>query len=48
MGMYVSVNEKCEIVKSEMGHTGLLGVTVKYMGDDLTGFIKEGRHVLTF
>jgi len=25
-----------------------LGVDVKYMGDVLTGYIKEGRHVLTF
>lgn len=25
-----------------------IGVTVKYMGVDLTNFIKEGRHVLTF
>ena len=24
------------------------GVTVKYVGDELTGYIKEGRHVLTF
>lgn len=24
-----------------------LGITVKYMGDVLTGYIKEGRHVLT-
>ena len=25
-----------------------LGITVKYMGVELTDFIKEGRHVLTF
>ncbi len=25
-----------------------LGVDVKYMGDVLTGYIREGRHVLTF
>ncbi len=25
-----------------------LGVDVKYMGDVLTGYIKEGRHMLTF
>lgn len=25
-----------------------LGVDVKYMGDVLTGYVKEGRHVLTF
>jgi len=25
-----------------------LGVDVKYMGDVLTNYIKEGRHVLTF
>jgi hypothetical protein len=25
-----------------------LGVDVKYMGDVLTSYIKEGRHVLTF
>lgn len=25
-----------------------LGIDVKYMGDVLTGYIKEGRHVLTF
>ncbi len=25
-----------------------MGVEVKYMGDVLTGYIKEGRHVLTF
>ena len=25
-----------------------LGVTVKYMGVELTDFIKEGRHVITF
>jgi hypothetical protein len=25
-----------------------LGIEVKYIGKDLTGFIKEGRHVLTF
>jgi hypothetical protein len=25
-----------------------LGIDVKYMGDVLTGYIKEGRHILTF
>ena len=25
-----------------------LGVDVKYIGDVLTGYIKEGRHVVTF
>jgi hypothetical protein len=27
---------------------GELGVDVKYMGDVLTNYVKEGRHVLTF
>jgi hypothetical protein len=41
----------CKACSDQLGVSEKLeqqGITVKYMGDELTNYIKEGRHVLTF
>jgi len=43
--------EACQACADRYGVSGMLqelGIDVKYMGQPLTQYIKEGRHILTF
>lgn len=47
-GITLEACKACSDMYEVSEQLGALGIDVKYMGDVLTGYIKEGRHVLTF
>ena len=47
-GVTLEACKACADMYEVSDELAALGVDVKYMGDVLTGYIKEGRHVLTF
>jgi len=47
-GITLEACKACADMYEVSGALTGMGVEVKYMGDTLTGYIKEGRHVVTF
>ncbi|MCP4901388.1 MAG: DsrE family protein [bacterium] len=47
-GITLEACKACADMYEASGKLTELGIDVKYMGDVLTNYVKEGRHVLTF